>query len=137
MLSMLKYQFCKSRDKHKSKNIFFSIFFLWLHLRHMEVSRLGVKSELQLLAYTTASAMPDLSCSCDLHHRAWQCQILNPLIKVRDQISILMDASQVLNLLSHKGNSKNILLMEEICHCSALAALNLRPRCGNQCLMET
>ena len=32
---------------------------LGLHLRHMEVPRLGVKSELQLPAYTTAAAMPD------------------------------------------------------------------------------
>ena len=32
--------------------------FLGPRLRHMEVSRLGVESELQLLAYTTATAMP-------------------------------------------------------------------------------
>ena len=36
--------------------------FLGLHLRHMEFTRLGAKSELQLLAYTTASAMQDPSC---------------------------------------------------------------------------
>ena len=34
-------------------------FFLGLHLRHMEVPRLGVKLELQLLAYTTAIATRD------------------------------------------------------------------------------
>ena len=34
---------------------------------HMEVPRLRVESELQLLAYTTATAMPDLSHICDLH----------------------------------------------------------------------
>ena len=33
--------------------------FLGLPPRHMEVPRLGVESELQLLAYTTATAMPD------------------------------------------------------------------------------
>ena len=32
----------------------FFFFFLGLHLRHMEVTRLGVELELQLLAYTTA-----------------------------------------------------------------------------------
>ena len=32
----------------------------------MEVPSLGVKSELQLLAYATATAMPDLSHICDL-----------------------------------------------------------------------
>ena len=33
--------------------------FLGLHLWHMEVPRLGVQLELQLPAYTTATAMPD------------------------------------------------------------------------------
>ena len=33
---------------------------------HMEVPGLGVELELQLLAYTTATAMLDLSCLCDL-----------------------------------------------------------------------
>ena len=42
--------------------------FLGPHLWHMEVPRLGVESELQLLAYATAIAMPDLSRICDLHH---------------------------------------------------------------------
>ena len=34
---------------------------------HMEVPRLGVQSELQLLAYATATTMPDLSHVCSLH----------------------------------------------------------------------
>ena len=34
-------------------------FFLWLHLWHMEVSRLVVKLMLQLLAYSTSMATPD------------------------------------------------------------------------------
>ena len=33
--------------------------FLGLYMRHMEVPRLGVKSELQLPAYAAATAMPD------------------------------------------------------------------------------
>ena len=36
--------------------LFFFVF-LRLYLWHMEVPRLGVTSELQLLAYTTATAM--------------------------------------------------------------------------------
>ena len=48
--------------------IFFSfLIFLGLHLRQMEVPRLGVELELQLLAYTIATAMLDLSHICDLH----------------------------------------------------------------------
>ena len=35
---------------------FFFLVFLRLHPWHMEVARLGVKLELQLLAYTTAMA---------------------------------------------------------------------------------
>ena len=53
----------------------------------MGVSRLRVgELELQLPAYTTATATPDLSHICDLHYSLWQCRILNPLNKARDQI---------------------------------------------------
>ena len=65
------------------------------HLRHMEVPTLGIKSELQLLAYTTATAAWDPSHVCNLHHSSWQCWIPNPLSKTRDWTCILMDASQV------------------------------------------
>ena len=51
----------------------------------MEVPRLGVESELQLLAYTTTTATPDPSCVCNLHHSSRQQQILNPLSESRDQ----------------------------------------------------
>ena len=58
---------------------FFSVF-LEPHPRHMEVPKLGVESELQLLAYTTATATAtwDPSCICDLHHSSWQRWILSP-----------------------------------------------------------
>ena len=80
---------------------------------HMEVPRLGVESELQLPAYATATAMPDQSHVCDLHHSSWHRQILNLLSETRDQTRILMDTSQVLNLLSHNGNSQTSLLRRE------------------------
>ena len=58
--------------------------FLELHLSwHMEVPRLGVESELLLPAYTTATAMPDPSHICDLHHSSGQWWILNPLSEAR------------------------------------------------------
>ena len=58
----------------------------------MEVPRLGVELELQLLAYTTATATatPDLSCLCDLHHSSQQCQILNPLSGGQGSLWILV-----------------------------------------------
>ena len=58
--------------------------FLRLPLQHMEVPKLGVKLELQLLAYTTATVMQDLSHICDLHCSLWQCWILNPVSETRD-----------------------------------------------------
>ena len=59
--------------------IFIFLFvFLGSHLWHMEITSLGVESELQLLAYITAIAMRDLSQVCDLHHNSWQCWILKP-----------------------------------------------------------
>ena len=59
----------------------------------MEVPRLGVELELQLPAYTIASAIPDLSHLCDLHHSLRQCQSFNPLSEARDQTHILMDTA--------------------------------------------
>ena len=47
-----------------------------------EVPRLGAESELQLLAYIIATAMPDPSLIYDLHHSSWQCWIFNPLSEV-------------------------------------------------------
>ena len=45
-------------------------FFLGLYTQHMELSRLGVESELQLLTYATATATPDLSCIFNLQARS-------------------------------------------------------------------
>ena len=74
---------------------FFFFYILGPHPQHMEVPKLGIKSELQLLAYTTVTAMQDPSLVCNLHHSSWQCPILNPLRKARDPIRILMDTSWV------------------------------------------
>ena len=72
-------------------------FFLFLgpQPHHTEVPRLGVLSELQLPAYTTATTMQELGRICDLHHRSGQRQILNPLNEARDRTCVLMDASQI------------------------------------------
>ena len=61
----------------------------------MEIPSLGVQMELQLLAYTTATATLDLSLIFNLHHSLWQCQILNPLSEARDRAHILIGTSQV------------------------------------------
>ena len=61
----------------------------------MEVSRLGIKSELQLPTYTAATATWDLSRVCDLHHSSRQRQIVNPLSRARDGTCVLMDTRRV------------------------------------------
>ena len=51
---------------------------------YMEVPRLRDELELQLLAYSTATAMPELSRVCSLHHSSQELWILNPLSEARD-----------------------------------------------------
>ena len=64
-------------------NLFIGVFFFFCFLepclQYMEVPRLGVKSELQLPAYTIAAAMWDPRHICDLHHSSQQHQIPSPL----------------------------------------------------------
>ena len=50
----------------------------------MEIPRLGVNSELQLPAYSTATATQDPSYVCNLHHSSQPRRILNPLGEARD-----------------------------------------------------
>ena len=69
----------------------------------MEAPRLGVQSDLQLLAYATAIAMQDLSHVNNLYHSSWQCQILNPLNVGRDQPFNLMVPSQIRFLCATMG----------------------------------
>ena len=72
---------------------------------HTDVPRLGVELELQLPAYTPATATQDPSCICDLHHSSQGCWIPNSLSEARDRARILMDPSRGCQPLSHKGNS--------------------------------
>ena len=86
--------------------IFF--FFLVLPLWHMKVPRLMVELELQVLALTTATEIPVLSCICNLCFSFQQHQILNPVSKARDWTCILIDTSLLFNLLSYSWNSQSV-----------------------------
>ena len=86
---------CFQNTTFLGKILFFIICFLWSHLWHIEVPRLGVESELQLPAYTTATAMPDPSLDCDLPCSSQQHQIPDLLSKARDQTHILTDTSRI------------------------------------------
>ena len=70
-------------------SFFFFFCFLEKHLWHMEVPSLGVESEMQLLAYTTETAVLEP----------------NPLSEAKGRTHILMDTSRVYNLLSHNENT--------------------------------
>ena len=84
---------------------FYFLVFLGPYPQHMEVPRPGVETELQLSAYTTATATRDPSHICDLHHSSRQCWILNPLSEARDWTCVLMVTSQICFPLSSDGNA--------------------------------
>ena len=109
---MFKVHHINSRKLGLSLIFFFFFGFIWPPLQGMEVPRLGVKSELHLQA--TATAMPDPSHICDLRHSSWQHQILNPLSEAKDRTHNLMDTSQILNLLSHNGNSFSFIFKRSL-----------------------
>ena len=69
--------------------------FLGLRLWHTEGPRLGVESELQLPADTTAAATRYPSRACDRHHSSPRRRIPHPQSKARHRTQVLMDPSQV------------------------------------------
>ena len=75
-------------------NSFAVVVVLGLHPQHMENPRLGVESELQLLAYTSAVATRDLNRICDLHHSPPH-RIPNPLGEAMYRTHVFMDTSWV------------------------------------------
>ena len=105
---------CKKYKRNLKELIFIYLFILWPHVPHMEVPRPGVESELQLLAYATAMATWYLSLICDLCCSLQQCQILSPLSKARDKTPSSWILCQILNPLSHNGNSYFPNLMKDI-----------------------
>ena len=90
---------------------FVCLFISGLSLWHMAVPRLGreVKSELQLPAYTTATATPDPS--CNLYHNSQQHWIPKPLTEAWDQICILMVISWVFYHWSTMGTPGSLFLI--------------------------
>ena len=90
---------------------FFFFFFLGLNPQHMKVPSSGIESELQLLAYTTPTATQDPSLVCNLHHRSWQCPILNPLSESRNRTHNLMVPSQISFHCAMMGTPKGCSLV--------------------------
>ena len=97
-----------------TRNFFFSFLLLGPHPRHMEVTKLGVKSELELTTYATATARPDPSHICSLHQSSPQPQILNTLREARDWTHNLMAPSQIHFHCTTTGNPASNFLRREL-----------------------
>ena len=97
-----------SLSKANSSSLFFC--FLGPHPWLMGIPRLGVKWELQLLAYATviATATQDPSCIFDLHYSSRQCRILNPLSEARNGTRSLMVTSQICFLCATTGTPSSL-----------------------------
>ena len=80
-------------------------FFLNLHLQHMEVPSLGVKSELQWPAYTTVMAAPDPATSATYIAAYSNTRSLTHWPSPGIKLASSWTQHCVLNLLSHNGNS--------------------------------
>ena len=69
--------------------------------------------ELQLLAYTTATATWNPSLICNLHHSPWQGWILNPLSQARDHIRDLMVPNRICFHFAMTGTLRGIFNKEK------------------------
>ena len=86
-------------------DFFFSLFFLGLHLQHMDILRLETESEQWLLFSNTAIAMQNLGRICEPCCSLWQFMILNPLSREQIEPESSWILCQVLTSLRHNGNS--------------------------------
>ena len=96
--------------------VFFLFFFFFCLYKAAHVangsSQAGVESEGQLLAYTTATATPDLNHIFNLYHSSWKHWILNPLCQARDQTGTSTETSWNINPLCHSRNSQGYFVKE-------------------------
>ena len=112
--------------------LFFFFYFLGLHLQHMEVPRPGDQIGVSSLAYTTVMATLDLTHICNLCCSFWQCQIFNPLTRLRIEPASSQRQHWVLSPLSHYGNSSRefFKLWMGVEFCRKLFLHLLRWSCG-------
>ena len=84
-----------------------NFFFFLLFMAAPVAFEPGVKLELQLSAYATATAVQDPIPVYDLYHSSWQGQILNPLSKARDRTGNLMVPSWIRFHCTTMGTPRN------------------------------
>ena len=94
------------------KELLFVFFFFLsgLHPSYMEVSNLGVESELQPLA-TPQPQRADVSHVCNLHHSSQATPDLNQVSEARDWTFILMNTSQIRFCWATTGTLGNAFLL--------------------------
>ena len=80
---------------------------------------LVVELELQLPAYTTATATQYLSCVCGLHHSSQPRKILNPLSEARDRTYKFMVPSRIRFCCAMRGTPE----LGIFCYYNVLALL--------------
>ena len=89
----------RSLHRRRSVTIDFFFFFVFCLFRASPVAHGGSQARGLIRAVAAslprATATPDLSCVCDLHHSSWQCWILNPLSKARDRTCNPMVPSRI------------------------------------------
>ena len=108
--------------------------FLGVLPRHMEVSRLGVQSELWLPSYARTTATRDPSRLCDPHHSSRQRRIVNPLSKGRDRTRNSWFLVGFVNHCTTTGTPSHNFLIVEI-----LLTFPLGLKCGrifDKCISE-
>ena len=100
------------RTVNISRSPFSFFFFVFCLFRAAPAAYGGslARSLFGAVAAAYATAIPGLSRFCDIPHGSWQGQLLNSLGEARDGTCILMDASQIHFLRSHRGNSSPSLL---------------------------
>ena len=84
-------------------------------LRLMKVPRLGIKSELQVPAYTTATTTWDPSRVYNLHHSSWQHRIHDPLSKAGDRTLNLMDTGWIRLQWATMGTPNMLFIIHFCC----------------------
>ena len=97
--------------------VFVSVFcfvFLGPHPWHMDIPRLGVESELQLLAYATARAMADLSHICNPHHCLQPCWIFLSTEQGQGLNLHPVYTGWILNPLIHNGNPRKFVTLTSL-----------------------
>ena len=100
------------------------MFFLWLHLQHMEVSRLRVQTELQLRPTPQPWQHQIWAASAAYAAACGNARSSTQLARSGIEFTSSQRQCQVLNLLSHSGNSQFSHLLRRL---SFLCCVSLAP----------